>query len=307
MLTEQWVRKYRPTKIEDYVFQDEKQREKIQEYVAKKSIPHLLLFGLAGTGKTSLAKLLISSLDIDPDMDVLEIDASAHNSVDDIRNSVLVFCKTSPMGAFKVVHLKECDYLSLSAQQALLDTMEEYDFQCRFILTCNNVNKVLPSVRSRCTSYEFKNPSKDNIAERIANILLSEGIEPNEFMFDYIDRSYPDIRSIIMSVENGITDGILRSPKGDGLSSKPYLTLIAEHIERGDWSGARTTASQYVGPEDWEDVYRFMYQNLDLISKDVKKQEQAIVIIAEYLYKHSLVADPEINACAMFIMIGNIK
>lgn len=305
MITDQWVRRYRPTKIEDYIFQDEKSKVKIIEYITKKEIPHLLLYGIAGTGKTSLARLLMDHMDIDPDMDILEINASDNNSVDDIRGTVCMFARNSPMGKFKIIHLKECDRLSPAAQDALRDVMEEYDFQCRFIMTCNHVNKVSNEIKSRVTSYGFTKPNKDAIIERIANILIAEKVEPNEYILDYIDRSYPDVRNIIMNVENGVVNGILQPPSVDA-GNKESLIAIAECIEDGNWTAARQKAMATVAPEDWEDVYRFLYENVNLISSDVQKQEQALVTIAEYLYKHSFVADPEINASAMFIMLGKI-
>lgn len=305
MITDQWVRKYRPRTIDDYIFQDDASKAKILEFIAKREIPHLMLYGIAGTGKTSLAQLLISYMDVEQDMDVLEINASDHNSVDAMRDIVMTFVRTSPMGKFKIIHLKECDRLSPAAQDALRDVLEVYDFQCRFIMTCNHINKISNEIRSRITSFGFTKPNKDMIIERIANILINENIEPNEYILDYIDKSYPDIRNIIMNVENGVVDGVLQSPSTANTNHQ-WLADMGYFISKGNWTAARQLALLNASSEFWEDVYRYLYENTSLISSDVSKQEQAIVTIAEYLYKHSFVADPEINGCAMFITLSRI-
>jgi len=307
VLKDQWVRKYRPQNLSEYVFQDEMQRQKIQEYIDTKTIPHLLFYGIAGTGKTSLAQLLIKNMPVEPEMDVLEINSSDHNSVDDIRNLVMHFVKTSAMGAFKIVHLKECDRLSAAAQDALKDVTEQYDQHCRFIMTCNHIHKVTPELRSRVTSYGFRSPNKDSIIERVINILLAEGIEPNEYMLDYIDNGYPDIRNIIQSLENGIVNGVLIKPSS--ATKGTFYNDIMQHLSNDDWESARTVACNNISSEEWEDLYTHLYTNLLEIpkfKKDPQKYETGILTIASFLLAHSQIADPEINVCAMFITLCQI-
>lgn len=308
MLKRQWVNKYRPSDFDQYVFQNPEHKEKIKEYLDTNTIPHLLLSGSPGTGKTSLVELLINTLDFDSECDLLEINASDNNSVDDIRDTVTTFAKTSPLGTFKIIHLKEADYLTHNAQGALRDVMEQYEGHCRFILTCNKYHKMDSSIKSRCYTMDFKYPNRNDIADRLVNILVTEDIVPDlEIIDKYIDNSYPDIRNIIMNMENGILNGELTEP-GTGLVVQEYLLLLTEHIENNRWLEARAVACANVAIEEWESVYRYLYENIQNSPKfkDVAKYEQAIVMIAEHLYKHALVADPEINAAALFIRLGNI-
>ena len=154
MATALWVEKFRPSTIDGYVFRDQHQREQIQNWIKQESIPHLLFSGSAGIGKTTLAKILFNELDIHP-LDILEINASRTNSVDDVRDKIINFVQMIPFGQFKVVLLDEADYLSPSAQAALRGVMEEYHTTSRFILTCNYPNRIIPALNSRCQGFHI--------------------------------------------------------------------------------------------------------------------------------------------------------
>jgi replication factor C small subunit len=147
-----WVEKYRPNTLDGYVFRDTNQRQQIENWIREKTIPHLLFSGHAGIGKTTLAKILLNLLDTN-DLDVLEINASRVNSVDDVRNKITNFVQMIPFGDFKVVLLDEADYLSHNAQAALRGLLEEYHTTARFILTCNYPNKIIPALHSRCKDF----------------------------------------------------------------------------------------------------------------------------------------------------------
>ena len=148
-MKELWVEKYRPKNLDGYVFRDEHQRKQAKLWVKEKSIPHLLFSGAAGIGKTTMAKILINELGIE-EFDVLEINASRTNSVEDVRDKIVNFVQMIPFGDFKIVLLDEADYLSPNAQAALRGVMEEYHTTSRFILTCNYPNRIIPALHSRC-------------------------------------------------------------------------------------------------------------------------------------------------------------
>ena len=174
-MKELWVEKYRPKTIEEYVFRDEQQRKQVQQWIKEKTIPHLLLSGNAGIGKTTLAKVLFNELEVN-DLDILEINASRTNSVDDIRNTIINFVQMIPFGAYKVVLLDEADYLSPNAQAALRGVMEEYHTTSRFILTCNYPNRVIPALHSRCQGFHIERIDQTEFTARVAEILIAEEI-----------------------------------------------------------------------------------------------------------------------------------
>lgn len=309
MHNELWVEKYRPKKLADYIFQDSDQKKQFEQMVQTCNIPHLLLSGVQGTGKTTIAKIIVNELEIDKS-DVLVLNASEENSVDVMRDKIKNFISTCAFSAFKIVNLEEADYLTPNAQGALRQMMEEFSHSSRFILTCNYDNKIIPAVKSRCQHFTFKSPNKNDVAEKVATILIGENVE---FDLDTLDRyitiGYPDIRKIINLLQQQTISGKLSSLHDASTNSSDYKFSILDKLEQGDLTGVRTVVCSNVNNEEWEDVYRFMYENLHKVPKFSKRDsgwEEGIVIIADHLYKHALCADPEINAAAMFIRLGNI-
>jgi DNA polymerase III delta prime subunit len=302
-----WMEKYRPQHIEDYIFQNDAQKIDFLKMIKNKSIPHLLLSGTQGSGKTTIAKILITECNIDT-TDVMVINASDENSVDVIRDKIKNFITTFAMGDYKVVLLEEADYITASGQAVLRVMMEEYIDIARFILTCNYENKILPSVKSRCQHYRFKSSDKNDIAEYVVDILMQERIKFDLDLVDkYIDVGYPDVRKIVNLLQQNSHDGILNPPQSTAEVGDYKFTLL-DLVERDQWQEARVLACSQVATEEWEDVYRFFYENLHKAPKftDVPKWEEGMIIIAEHLYKHSICADAEINAAAMFIRLGQV-
>ena len=302
-----WVEKYRPTELSEYVFHDDKQQKAFERFVADQTIPHLLLSGVQGSGKTTIAKILMSHLDIDP-MDIMVINASDENSVDVMRDKIKNFVMTFAMGSFKIVNLEEADYITPNGQAVLRRLMEEYSEQVRFILTCNYENKIIPAIKSRCQHFRFKASNQDDITEYVCKILLAENVKFDLDLLDkYVAVGYPDIRKIVNLLQQSTNDGVLGDISQTGEDSD-YKFALLDALNDDNWQQARTLACGNVAAEEWEDVYRFLYENLDKAPKfqDQSKWEEGMVIIAEHLYKHSLVADPEINAASMFIQLGMV-
>jgi len=208
---ELWVEKYRPNTVSGYVFRDDAQRNQVNTWIKEKTIPHLLFSGNAGIGKTTLAKLLFNELEIQ-DLDILEINASRTNSVDDVRDKIINFVQMIPFGDFKVVLLDEADYLSPNAQAALRGVMEEYHTTARFILTCNYPNRIIPALHSRCQGFHIAKIDQTEFTARVAEILITEGITPDLDTLDtYVKATYPDLRKCINTVQMNSTDGSLHA------------------------------------------------------------------------------------------------
>lgn len=309
-----WPEKYRPKTIKEYIFNDEVHKKAFNKIVESKQIPHMLLSGIQGTGKTAIAQILINEC-IDPDVrdtDVLIINASDQNSVDDVRGQIKSHILSFGMGDYKVILLQEADYLSPNAQGILRDLMEEYEESCRFILTCNYMHKLIPAIRSRCQKFIFKAPDRDDICERMVYILRKEGVkltaEDVDVVVDHIDSNYPDIRSTINSLQQHVHDGKL-SPPAATANASDYKVTIIDSIKSDDWARLTDDLAYNVGDSEWEEVFEILYQNLTLspkFKKDKDKWGEAIVLIAEHLNRHYQSGKPHINGTSLMIQLGHL-
>jgi len=300
-LKELWTEKYRPSNIGTYVFRDEGQRQQVSGWVQEGALPHLLFSGAPGTGKTTLAKVLLNELEVN-DMDILEINASNENNVDTIRNKITNFSSTMPFGDLKYVLLDEADYITPNGQAALRGVMEMYHTSCRFILTCNYPQRIIPALHSRCQGFHIEKLDITEFTARLAQICIDEGVEVDlETLDTYVQASYPDLRKSINLVQQNVVDGALQKPQdGDGSTSDWMLSAI-ELFKAGQYKDARTLICNQARPEEYDDVYKFMYRNLSLWGDSVMKQDQAVVIIRNGLVKSVSCADPEINLAATLI------
>ena len=306
-MRELWVEKYRPTAVGDYVFRDNKQKKQVSSWVDSGAIPHLLFSGSAGTGKTTLAKVLLNELGVD-DGDVMMINASNENNVDTMRTKINGFASSLPFsGDFKYVLLDEADYLSPNAQAILRNMMETFSTTCRFILTCNYPNKVIPAIHSRCQGYHIEKLDTDEFTARVATIAITEGVDIELETLDvYVRSTYPDLRKCINMVQQNVVDGKLQAPgQGEGGESDWILEYVAL-FQIGKISEARKLIVSKARAEEYEGVYRKLYENLDWFGEDDITQGRALISIRDGLVNHALVADPEINLSATLLELQHI-
>jgi DNA polymerase III delta prime subunit len=309
-LKEQWALKYRPKTLDNYIFQSETDKNIIEGYIKQQSIPNLMLVGHRGTGKTTLAYILKTALEID-DFDFLEINASDDNSVEMVRQKLTSFVNTIPAGTFKVVFLDEADYLTLNAQAVLRNMLEDevISQNARFIFTCNYPQKILPEIRSRLQEFDFKTLSKDSMMLQAAEILAAEKVKVSseELLNEFVDNAYPDMRKLIVNLQKNTIDGKLQKPTADG-GAIEYKLEILDLLDKGDWERIRDIVCANVDGDEWLEVYRFIYDYIHEVGKfkDIKKWKQAIVIISDHLYRHQSVADAEINFTACIIRLTEV-
>jgi replication factor C small subunit len=304
-ISDLWVEKYRPSTLNGYVFKDESQKRQIKKWIEEKSIPHLLLSGHAGIGKTTLARLLLNELNINP-LDVLEINASRTNSVDDVRDKIINFIRLIPFGDFRVVLLDEADYLTPNAQAALRGVMEEYHSTARFILTCNYPHKILPAIHSRCQGFHIASIDKTEFTARAAEILITEGVIPDIDILDtYVKATYPDLRKCINTIQMNTSNGELMPPNSVENQSSDWKLEMVDLFKHGKISEARKMLCGKLKAEEMEEVYRWVYENVEIFG-DETKQESAILIIKQGLVDHTLIVDSEINLSATLIKLSRL-
>jgi len=307
-MKELWVEKYRPNTMDGYVFVDSVQREQVQQWIRDGSIPHLMLSGSAGTGKTTLAKLLVNELEIDG-YDVMYTNGSKEARKVEWVDKLINFCQTMPFGKFKVVIIDEADYMNPnSVQPALRNLMEDYSQTVRFILTCNYPHKIIAPLHSRCQGFHITKTDHTEFTARVATVLLEENRQLDMDLLDtYVKATYPDLRKSLNLVQQNSQTGVLVQPGAGDRSARDWKLDCVDMFKKGRIRDARTLLCQSSTPEEADEIFRWMYDNLELWGKTPEQQDQAIVIIRNDLVNHNAVADVEINLSATLIELAGIQ
>ena len=263
-MKELWTEKYRPKTVDGYVFRDAGQKKQIQGWIKEGSIPHLLLSGTPGIGKTTLAKLLLNELEIS-EYDILEINASRERGIGEVRERITNFVQMIPFSAFKCVLLDEADRLTPEAQDALKGVMEEYSSHSRFILTCNSQNKIVPALHSRCQQMHFASIDQVEYTARVATILVEEGVEFDLDVLDtYVKAVYPDLRKCINLVQQNSVEGMLVDPKVEDSGVSDYKIEMVELFKKGKIQEARKLLCGRATAEEMPEIYRWcLGHNID--------------------------------------------
>ena len=287
-----WVEKYRPQDLSTYVG-NENLKTKVERFLDDGNVPHLLLYGRAGGGKTTLAKIIVNHVNCD----YLYINASDERNIDLVRDKLKTFASSVGFKPMKVVILDEADYLNVnSAQPALRNLMETFSAHCRFILTCNYVEKIIDPIQSRCQTYKIVPPSKKEVALHSKTILEKEQIS-----FDLDDLAlvvtagYPDMRKVINELQRMSIDGKLSVDK-DGMIHNEFKLQFLDAIRNRESLGTIRKMVADSNFTEYTELYRLLYDEVE--SFGVEKMPEIIADISKGSYQDVLVVDKEINFIA---------
>ena len=296
---ELWVEKYRPITLEEYVG-NETIKNKIADYLKQGSIQNLLFHGVAGTGKTTLAKLIAKNLNCD----LLYINASDERGIDTIRDKIIPFASSMSFNDVKIVILDEADYITPQAQATLRNTIEACSATTRFIFTCNYLERIISPLQSRCQTFEITPPSKGDVLDTLKNILANEGIEANESIaMKVIDTHYPDIRKIINTIQGSIVDGKLKIDNNSLKNTQLGGLVVDALIRKAKLSEIRQILADS-GSREFDDLFKYIYDKSSVLFGD--KEGEAILIIAKYQYEYTFVLEKEICIAAMLNKLINL-
>ena len=287
---ELWVEKYRPTTLEEYVG-NETIKSKIADYLKQGSIQNLLFYGVAGTGKTTLAKLIAKNLNCD----LLYINASDERGIDTIRDKIIPFASSMSFNDVKIVILDEADYITPQAQATLRNTIESCSKTTRFILTCNYLERIISPLQSRCQTFEIIPPSKQEVDNKCQDILMEENITYTD-IHEVINTHYPDIRKIINTLQGSVVDGRIKIDS-TSLKNTQLGGLIVDALIRKDKLSEIRQIIADSGSREFDDLFKYIYDKSSTLFGN--NEGEAILIIAKYQYEYTFVLEKEICIAAM--------
>ncbi len=294
-----WVEKYRPHNLQTYIG-NEHLKEKVKVYLESGDVPHLLLYGRAGTGKTTLAKVIVGNIDCDH----LYINASDENSVDAVRFKIRAFASSVGFQDLKVIILDEADYLTPNAQAALRNVMETFSKHCRFILTCNYVERIIDPIQSRCQSYKIVPPSKKEVAQQMVHILNEEGATYDlDDVALIVNAGYPDIRRVINSAQRQVVDGKLKIDTSSVIQNNYKLQLLEMLSNNSKLNDIRQLIADN-SVSDYSELYKLLYDEVETYGSN--KVGECILAIAQGQYQDINVVDKEINFMATIVKLKRI-
>ena len=296
---ELWVEKYRPQTLEEYVG-NETIKNKIADYLKQGSIQNLLFHGVAGTGKTTLAKLIAKNLNCD----LLYINASDERGIDTIRDKIIPFASSMSFNDIKIVILDEADYITPQAQATLRNTIEACSATTRFIFTCNYLERIISPLQSRCQTFEITPPSKEIVTDLVCRVMVDENIkwETNNII-PVIDTHYPDIRKIINTIQGSVVGDQIKIDN-DSLKNTQLGGLVVDAFIN---SATLTEIRQILadsGAREFDDLFKYIYDRSLAMFGD--KEGEAILIIAKYQYEYTFVLEKEICIAAMLNKLRNL-
>ena len=292
-----WVEKYRPTTLDTYVGNDFI-KDKVKLYLETGDVPHLLLYGRAGTGKTTLAKIITKNIDCD----MMYINASDENNVDNVRTKIKNFASSIGFKPLKVIILDEADFLTPNAQAALRNLMETFSRTTRFILTCNYAERIIDPIQSRCQSFQVIPPDKKQVAKQLVDILGSEGVTyQNEDLVTIVNAGYPDIRRVINAGQRQSISGELVVDKESSILND-YKVKLLEILKTKDKKTSFKEIRQLLANShirDYSEAFRLLYDEVSEYAQG--KTAMAIMTLAKYQLSDVQVVDKEINFMAGLI------
>ena len=310
-----WWTKYRPDTLENFIFQSKEQERIIKKYIQERDFPHQLFYGAKGSGKTTLAYILINSLveEENRTSDVLIINGSLDGKIDEIRNTLINHVTSVPMGDRKIVFIDEADGLSPNAQNSLRGILEKYESNARVIFTANYINKLTPELRSRFVEHKFSNLNSIKILEYCIDILDNEGVDiENQDNIDALKtlaKAYShDFRKLITALQDSVDGDKIHAESADDGTIGIKLQLL-DLLSKDNWIKARELVAENFPDEELVEVYRFLYDYLDEIEKfanDKNKWKKGIITISDYMYRHAIHPDQEVNCASCLIKLSEV-
>lgn len=301
-----WYRKYIPQTMNDYVFKNDQYKNIIEKFIKEQDIPHLLLHGPAGTGKSSIAQVLVNELGIEQG-DVLRLNLSKDTSINIVRDEIEPFVSTYSFGKFKVVIGEECENLSVSGQKSLKAIIEDNSQTSRFIFTTNHINRVIPELKSRMRELHIDKMDNDSYILKAAEILMNENVsfEP-EILLAYSNAYYPDLRKLINNLQVNVINNALLPLTENNNNSSDFELQVIKLIQEKRINEARKLICSTITVNQVDDFFTFLYENLDIWGKSEEVQAEALIIIRDGYRSHPLMANWEINISATLIELSRL-